>query len=67
METIKIQIDYSPAIDEIINQLKECDTKVKKTSWNTIEIVISDDMTANELVLMGMMIKSCERSLMSVL
>ena len=39
----------------------------KKASWNTIEIVISDDMTASELVLMGMMIKSCERSLISVL
>ena len=30
METIKIQIDYSPAIDEIINQLKECGTEAKK-------------------------------------
>ena len=67
MEIIKIQIDYHPAIDEIINQLKECDTEAKRVSWNTIEIVITDDMTANELVLMGMMIKSCEKSLIPVL
>ena len=62
METVKIQIDYTPAIDEIISQLKECNTEAKKASWNTIEIVITDDMTANELILMGMMIKSCEKS-----
>lgn len=67
METIKIQIDYTPAIDEIISQLKECSTEAKKISWNTIEIVITNDMTAYELVLIGMMIKSCERSLMSAL
>jgi len=67
MKTIKIQIDYTPAIDEIINQLKECGTKARKSSWNTIEIVITDDMNANELVLMGMMIKSCEKSLIPVL
>lgn len=67
MKTIKIQIDYTPAIDEIINQLKECNTEATKASWNTIEIVITDDMTANELVLMGMMIKSCEKSLIPVL
>lgn len=66
MKTIKIQIDYTLAINEIINQLKECNTEAKKSSWNTIEIVITDDMTADELVLMGMMIKSCEKSLMPV-
>ena len=50
METIKIQIDYTPAIDEIINLLKECGTEARKSSWNTIDIVITDDMNANDLV-----------------
>lgn len=67
MEIIKIQIDYSPAIDKIIRQLKECNTEAKKVSRNTIEIVINNDMTANELVLMGMLIKSCENPLISAL
>jgi hypothetical protein len=62
MKTIKIQITYTPAIDEIINQLAECGNVAKKISYNTIEIVI-DDMNPEELVLMGMMIKSYERSL----
>lgn len=62
METIKITINYTPSIDEILNQLDECGNSAKKVSYNTIEIVI-DDMNPRELVLMGMMIKSCERSL----
>ncbi len=62
MKNINITIDYTPAIDEIINQLAECGNFAKKVSYNTIEIDI-DGMSPKELVLMGMMIKSCERSL----
>ena len=64
MKTINITIDYTPAIDEIINQLVECGNSAKKVSYNIIEIDI-DGMSPKELVLMGMMIKSCERSLIS--
>ena len=64
MENINITIDYTPAIEEIINQLAECGNSAKKVSYNTIEIDI-DDMSPKELVLMGMLIKACERSLIS--
>ena len=64
MKIVKIQIDYTPAIDEIINHLIACGNFAKKVSYNTIEIVI-DDTTDEDLILMGMMIKSCERSLIS--
>lgn len=63
MKTINITINYTPAIDEIIKQLAECGNFAKKVSYNIIEIDI-DDMSPKELVLMGMMIKSCERSLL---
>lgn len=66
MKNINITIDYTPAIEEIINQLAECGNSAKKVSYNTIEIDI-DDMSPKELVLMGMMIKSCEISLIPVL
>lgn len=62
MKNINITDYYAAAISEIINQLVECGTFAKKVSYNTIEIDI-DGMSLKELVLMGMMIKSCEKSL----
>lgn len=61
-KTVKVTINYTPAIEEIINQLSECGNPAKKVSYNTIEIVVND-MNPQELVLMGMMVKSCENAM----
>lgn len=60
MKTVNITIHFTPAIDEIINQLTETGNSVKKVSYDTIEIDV-EDKSPTELVLIGMLIKSCER------
>jgi hypothetical protein len=58
---VLINIHYSSAIEKIIAELKDCNTIAEKVNYNTISIEVDETMSAQDLILMGMMIKTCEK------